>query len=170
MIDDLLSYSRVDRRGHELKLTSAQVAMETALANLLSTIERTQAEVTYDALPTVKGDETQLVQLFQNLVANGLKFQRSGVTPKIHIGVQRSNNNWRFGISDNGIGIPENQRERVFAIFQRLHTRNEYPGTGIGLAICRKIVERHGGEIWLESVPGHGTIFSFTLPVVEETS
>jgi signal transduction histidine kinase len=118
--------------------------------------------VTRDALPTVPGDRPQLEQLFQNLIGNALKFCRQ--PPRVHVGAARRGADWVFTVRDNGIGIAPEHRERIFLIFQRLHARHEYPGTGIGLAVCKKVVERHGGHIWVESQPGQGSISSFRLP------
>jgi signal transduction histidine kinase len=117
----------------------------------------------YGELPVVMGDEDQLVQLFQNLIANAIKF-RSGPGPRIVVSAEAEDGYWRFSVQDNGIGIGKDYFDRIFVMFQRLHSRSAYPGTGIGLAICKKIVERHGGRIWVESEPGQGTVFKFTLP------
>jgi light-regulated signal transduction histidine kinase (bacteriophytochrome) len=119
--------------------------------------------VSHDPLPTVMGDEMQLSQLFQNLVANALKFHRN-TPPQVHVSAKRHQRAWQFSVRDNGIGIAPDYSERIFMIFQRLHSRSEYPGTGIGLAICKKIVERHGGRIWVNSQPGTGATFYFTIP------
>jgi len=118
--------------------------------------------VTLDPLPAVNGDGTQLVSLFQNLIGNALKF-RDSAPPRIHVGARRNGMYWHFSVCDNGIGIDPQYFDRIFGVFQRLHTRKEFPGTGVGLAICKKIVERHGGQIWVESVPGEGTTFHFSL-------
>jgi light-regulated signal transduction histidine kinase (bacteriophytochrome) len=126
-------------------------------------IAEMEAQVDYDALPEIMADPTQLTQLFQNLISNGLKFQQHG-TPEIYIGVREETEEWVFWVQDNGIGIDKGMTDRIFTIFQRLHTREEYPGTGIGLAICKKIVEFHGGRIWVESDLGAGSTFYFTLP------
>jgi light-regulated signal transduction histidine kinase (bacteriophytochrome) len=162
LINDLLAYSRVGTRGKPPKPTDTGAVFEAARANLRMAIEESGAEVTSDALPTVMGDKSQLVQLFQNLVGNAIKF-RSEEPPKVHVGAERQGDDWLFSVSDNGIGIEEQYLERIFVIFQRLHGRTEHPGTGIGLAVCKKIVERHGGKIWAESEPGKGSTFYFTL-------
>ena len=128
-----------------------------------SVIIDTQAIVTIDPLPSVMGDRTQLIQLFLNLVGNGLKYCRDR-NPVIHLSVSRNECDWLFSIADNGIGIEATHHDRIFEVFKRLHNQNEYPGTGIGLAVCRRVVERHGGTIWIESVPGQGSTFYFTIP------
>ena len=168
LIHDLLAYSRVGTHGKELVLTECDQALEDALANLTVAIEESKAEVTRDSLPPVIGDEVQLTQLFQNLIGNAVKF-RGEATPKVHIGVQRKGGEWEFTVRDNGIGIAEQDFQRIFVVFQRLHNREKYPGTGIGLSVCKKIVERHGGRIWVESKPGKGTTFHFTIPALEDS-
>lgn len=162
LINDLLEYSRVGTRGRPLSPTDCSAMFQLACKNLRVAIEETHATVTSDPLPTVLGDETQLLQLFQNLIGNALKFRGEGPI-QIHVGVERQSGKWLFRVSDNGIGIEPQYAERIFIIFQRLHSRGEYPGTGIGLAICKKIVERHGGRIWVESEPGAGATFCFLL-------
>jgi light-regulated signal transduction histidine kinase (bacteriophytochrome) len=139
------------------------MVLRRALANLHAAIEESGATVTHDALPSVYGDPVQLLQLLQNLIGNALKF-RSEEPPRINVGCKREAASWRFSVSDNGIGIAESDSERVFGLFARLHSKDQYPGAGIGLALCKKIVDAHGGKIWLESAPGAGTRFSFTLP------
>jgi light-regulated signal transduction histidine kinase (bacteriophytochrome) len=146
-----------------LRPTDAEAALAAAVANLRVVIEETGAELTHDPLPWVRSDPTQLVQLLQNLIANAVKF-RGAEIPRIHVGAAREAGQWRFWVRDNGIGIDPRFRERVFEIFQRLHPRSAYPGTGIGLAICKRIAERHGGRIWVESEPGRGATFFFTVP------
>ena len=136
--------------------------LDRTLANLKSVIADSGATVTFDSLPVVQGDETQLVQVLQNLVGNGIKFH-SAQPPRIDVSAHRDGEGWRFAVRDNGIGIEQQYWDQIFVIFQRLHTRQKYPGTGIGLAICKRIVERHGGRIWLDSQPGQGTTFYFTL-------
>jgi hypothetical protein len=163
LIQDLLSYSRVSTRGQPFKTVNGDRALRDALDNLKMAIAETNAIVTFDPLPQVMADGIQLTQLFQNLIANAIKFRRE-IPLKIHVGVKKSDENWLFSVSDNGIGIEEQYFEKIFLIFQRLHRRTNYPGTGIGLAICKKIVERHGGKIWLESKPDLGSIFYFTMP------
>ncbi len=163
LINDLLTYSRVGTRGREPEPTSAEQVLNRAMQNLKIAIEESGAQVTHDPLPEVMADDRQLEQLFQNLVGNAIKY-RGDEPPRVHIRAERSNGSWMFSIKDNGIGIEPQYYERIFLIFQRLHTKKEYSGTGIGLAVCKKIVERHGGRIWVESTPGQGSNFMFTLP------
>jgi PAS domain S-box-containing protein len=168
LIQDLLEYSRVTTRGQSLAPLDSHAALGEAVKNLKVTIQETGALVTNNDLPIVLGDHTQVVQVFQNLIGNGIKFQRSGVAPRIHISAENDSLDSRFRVfkvSDNGIGIEPRHFVRLFEIFQRLHSKKEYPGTGIGLALCKRIVERHGGRIWVESEPGKGSSFLFTLPV-----
>jgi len=163
LISDLLAYSRVGTRHGDLSPMNLDGVLDTALRNLHTLIMSTEAKVTRDALPTVAVDGTQIMQIFQNLIGNAIKF-RSERPPEIHVGAQKQTGRWVFSVRDNGIGIEPQYFERIFQIFQRLHSRRHYPGTGIGLAICKKMVERHGGEIWVESEPGKGSTFFFTLP------
>jgi light-regulated signal transduction histidine kinase (bacteriophytochrome) len=163
LIRDLLAYARVGSRGLEVAPTDAAVALRQAINNLSTSIQETAAEITHGKLPTVRADAGQLVQLFQNLIGNALKFHGEA-PPKIHIDACRKDNHWQFSVRDNGIGIAPESLDRIFLIFERLHARTQYPGTGIGLAICKRIVDRHGGRIWVESQPGQGATFSFTLP------
>ncbi|WP_097279865.1 PAS domain S-box protein [Caenispirillum bisanense] len=163
LINDLLEYSRVGTRGKPLAPTEAQAAVETALDNLRVAIQDAGATVEVGVLPCVLADEGQLVRLFQNLVGNALKYHRPDVAPVVRVAAERLDGGWRFAVADNGIGIDPQYYDRVFMIFQRLHTRQEYTGTGIGLAVCKKIVERHRGRIWVESTPGQGSTFYFTL-------
>jgi PAS domain S-box-containing protein len=163
LIEDLLAYSRVGTRGADLLDTSSEEALRQALINLRGSIEESGALVTHDPLPAVLADETQLVQLFQNLVGNAIKYRRPGV-PRVHITAARDGEKrWSFAVTDNGLGIDPQYFDRIFGMFQRLHRREEYAGTGIGLAICKKIVERHDGSISVESQPGQGSTFRFSL-------
>jgi light-regulated signal transduction histidine kinase (bacteriophytochrome) len=163
LINDLLAYSRVGTRGEPLRPADSDTICEEAIRNLQAAIEESGAVVARNPLPRVVADATQLRQLLQNLISNALKF-RSPEPPRVHISAERNGSDWRFSVRDNGIGIDPEHAQRIFVLFQRLHNRAEYPGTGIGLAICKKIVERHGGRIWVESEPGNGATFSFTLP------
>jgi light-regulated signal transduction histidine kinase (bacteriophytochrome) len=163
LIQDLLAYSRIGTKGQELLEASSERALQQALVNLRDAIEESGALVTHDALPTVLADEIQLIQLFQNLVGNAIKYQKPG-TPKVHISAAMDGGErWNFAIKDNGLGIDPQYFEKIFGMFQRLHRRDEYAGTGIGLAICKKIVEGYGGSISVESKPGHGSTFRFAL-------
>ena len=163
LIHDLLTYSRVGRRGKDLRDSSSEEALEHALRNLRGSIEESGAKVTYDPLPIVLADELQLIQLFQNLVGNAIKYQYPG-TPLVHVSAtKRDGKQWVFSVRDNGLGIDAQYFDKIFGMFQRLHKREEFAGTGIGLAICKKIVERHGGSIAVESQPGRGSTFSFSL-------
>lgn len=163
LINDLLALSRVGTRRKPFSHVDTAAVLAIAIANLGVTIRESGALVTHTTLPTVIGDAAQLTQLFQNLVGNALKF-RGEQPPRIQIGAERTEQAWRFSVRDNGIGIDPQYFERIFLVFQRLHTRREYAGTGIGLALCKKIVERHSGQIWVESQPGQGSVFLFTLP------
>jgi PAS domain S-box-containing protein len=167
LINDLLAYSRVGRSGKGSVPTDCAAVFAGACADLRKAIEECGAVVTADPLPTVLGEPTQLHQVFQNLLANAIKFRRADQSPRVHVAASRRGAEWLFWVRDNGIGIERQYADRIFLVFQRLHTRREYPGTGIGLAICKKVVERHGGRIWLESEPGRGTTFYFTLPARE---
>ncbi len=165
LINALLAYSRVGTHGRELVPVETQTAFEQAKSNLKIAIQESQATITSTPLPTVTGDPIQLMQLFQNLIGNALKF-RGTDSPVIRVGASREGPEWVFSVSDNGIGIDPKFWSRIFVIFQRLHSKEEYPGTGIGLAMCKKIVERHGGRIWLESDAGKGSTFFFTMKPV----
>jgi light-regulated signal transduction histidine kinase (bacteriophytochrome) len=164
LIEDLLAFSRVATRGKEPQPVQADRAMTVALANLRGTIEQAGATVTCEPLPTVQADPTQLMQLLQNLLSNAVKFRSPDRPCQVHVSARAEDGQWLFSVRDNGIGIAGNAFARIFVIFQRLHTREQYPGTGIGLAICKKIVERHGGRIWVESRVGEGSTFYFTIP------
>ena len=168
LIQDLLAYSRVGTKGTELLNTSSEEALQQSLNNLRGAISESGALVTHDPLPDVLADETQLVQLFQNLVGNAIKYQNSGI-PRVHVAaVKNGEQRWAFSVQDNGLGIDPQYFNRIFGMFQRLHKREEFAGTGIGLAICKKIVERHGGTISVESQPGHGSTFCFALAGTEK--
>jgi PAS domain S-box-containing protein len=168
LIEDLLAYSRVGTKGKEFKPLEVEAALKRATTNLRAAIDESGAAVTWDPLPSIEGDEMQLAQVFQNLMGNALKF-RGAAVPRIHVSAAEQNAEWQITIADNGIGIEPQYFERIFMLFQRLHTMGEYPGTGIGLAICKKVVERHGGRIWVSSTPGEGSQFHFTLPKKEPT-
>jgi PAS domain S-box-containing protein len=163
LIADLLNYSRIGTRGKPFRPTSCEAVLERVLVGLKLAISESDATVSHDPLPTVLGDDVQLGQLFQNLLVNAVKF-RARTPPLMHLSAKRNGNVWTFSVRDNGIGIAAEYAERIFMIFQRLHSKNEYPGTGIGLAVCKKIVERHGGRIWVNSQPGNGSTFFFTIP------
>jgi PAS domain S-box-containing protein len=163
LITDLLTFSRLSTEGRAFTPANLGAPLNAALRNLQFSILSAKAVVTCDPLPTLSVDESQMVQLFQNLIANALKF-RSQHAPQIHVGARLEEGRWVLWVRDNGIGMEAQYFERVFQVFQRLHTRNKFPGTGIGLAICKKIVERHGGKIWVESQPGQGSTFYFSLP------
>lgn len=163
LINDLLLYSRVGTKGKAFAPTSLEQVLDDTLANLTVAIEEAKAEISYGPLPTVMGDPTQLLQLFQNLIGNAIKFRREARV-RITIDARHEDGQWLISVSDNGIGIDPQYAERIFMIFQRLHTREQYPGTGIGLSVCKKIVERHGGRIWVEPGPIEGSVFKFSLP------
>ncbi|MGZ4919219.1 MAG: ATP-binding protein [Halobacteriota archaeon] len=169
LIVDLLAYSRVSSRGGTFAPANCEEAFNHALINLQTAIQDSNAQVTHDPLPTVWGDVGQLALVFQNLISNALKFRQSDRTPTIHVSVTclKNTKTWQFAVRDNGIGIEPQYADRVFVVFQRLHTIDEYPGTGMGLALCKKIVARHGGQIWVDSTPGEGSTFYFTLPSIE---
>jgi PAS domain S-box-containing protein len=162
LIEDLLEYSRVGTRGRDLQPTDSGVALAKALANLRTAREESGAKVTHGEMPRVIADANQLTQLFQNLIGNAIKF-RGAAPPEVHVAGETRNEVWVFSVKDNGIGLDTQYADRIFMMFQRLHNKAEYPGTGIGLAICKKIVDRHGGRIWVESEPGRGCTFGFTI-------
>ena len=164
LINDLLAFSRVGTRGKVFESTDSSQAFDQAIANLRMGIQESSAEVTHGDLPIVTADKLQFGQLFQNLIGNAIKYH-GAEPPRVHVWAERKGGDWVFSVRDNGIGIDPKYSDRLFVLFQRLHTREEYPGTGIGLAICKKIVERHKGHIWEESQPGCGATFSFTIPV-----
>jgi light-regulated signal transduction histidine kinase (bacteriophytochrome) len=163
LIRDLLSYSRVMTQGRSLQPVDTRRAFDAACENLHQAIEESGVAVSVGSLPVIQADPTQMTQLFQNLLGNALKY-RNERTPRIHVDARSAEKSWLFSVEDNGIGIEPQYFERIFQMFQRLHTREKYSGTGIGLAICRRIVERHGGKIWVESAPGRGSTFLFAIP------
>ena len=164
LIHDLLAYSRVGRREIQRLPVDATMVLERTLAGIETTLSAAGAEVTYDPLPTIKADPIQLSLLFQNLVSNGIKFHGKAA-PRVHVSAERDGHSWRFAVRDNGIGIKAVYQDRIFEVFRRLHSRSQYAGTGIGLAICKKIIERHGGRIWVESEVDKGATFFFTIPI-----
>lgn len=166
MIRSLLELSRVTTQGREFKLVDCQAVLARTMHTWRMAVEESGAVVTHDPLPTVLADDVQLGRVFQNLVGNALKF-RGPHPPRVHISAERQGDYWLFRVQDNGIGLDPAQGERIFGVFQRLHTRDEYPGMGMGLAICKKIVERHGGRIGVESEPGRGAVFFFTMPAYD---
>lgn len=163
LIIDLLEYSRIATRGKPAEEIDCEQLLDRALKSLKKTIEEVGAVITHDPLPVISGDDTQLSQVFQNLIQNAVKF-RGDESPQIHVSAVRNGLEWIFSVKDNGIGIEPQHLDRIFVIFQRLHKRSQYDGTGMGLAIVKKVVERHGGRVWAESEPGVGTTFSFTIP------
>ncbi len=163
LIDDLLEYSRVTSQAKEFENIDLEKVLESVLSNLSILIVENNVNVTHDSLPTVFADKNQMMQVFQNLITNAIKF-RGEEPPKIDISAQKSEKEWIFAVKDNGIGINPKHQKQIFEVFKRLHTRDEYPGTGIGLSIAQKILERHGGRIWVESEPGKGSTFYFTIP------
>jgi PAS domain S-box-containing protein len=163
LILDLLAYSRIRTTGKTTEPTDVEQILAETLRNLKSGMTKTGAIVTHDCLPTIHADDTQLLQVFQNLIGNAIKFRREEI-PRIHVSAARNKDEWTFSVKDNGIGIEARHLDRIFVIFERLHKRSQYEGTGMGLAIVKKIIERHGGRVWVESAPGHGTTFYFTMP------
>ena len=170
MIKALLAYARAGSQGVSPTVLDLRGVVEYVKANLRAAIEESNAEITSDPMPTVTADGPQMQQLLLNLVGNALKFRQEGRRTEVHIGVSQEAGNWVFQVKDNGIGIDPKQMDRAFLLFQRLQSREKYPGSGIGLAICKKIVERHGGQIWVESEPGKGSTFFFTIPVASAAS
>ncbi len=166
MIQGLLQYSRIQTRAQPMRPTDCETLLAQTLSDLSVAIDESGAVVTHDPLPTVPADAAQLARVFQNLIDNAIKFHEEA-SPRVHVSARREGGEWCFAVQDNGIGIDPAQTERIFEMFQRLHTQDEYEGTGIGLALCQKIVERHGGRIWVESEPGQGSTFYFSLPAGE---
>lgn len=167
LIEGLLIYSRVGAQGKEFKIVDCNKILENVKFNLQVTLEETKAIVEYGELPQVKGDSIQFEQLFQNLISNAIKFIK-GKTPKIQISVLEQDKDWIFSVKDNGIGIDSKNFDKIFDVFKRLHSISEYSGAGIGLSVCKKIIERHGGRIWVDSVIGEGTTFNFTIPIMKK--
>ncbi|MEU5798169.1 ATP-binding protein [Streptomyces sp. NPDC047813] len=170
LINDLLAFSRVGRQYNDHQRVDLEALLDRALDNLSVTVEETGAEITHDALPTVVGDPTQLGMLWQNLLSNAVKFRSPDRPPRIHVSASREDDTWNFAVGDNGIGIAPEFREKVFVLFQRLHTKDAYPGTGIGLAMCKKVVEFHGGRIRIDAGHAPGTRISFTLPAADDSA
>jgi len=166
MIDGLLEYSRVETRGDPFERVALDAVVSDVRADLQFTIDEHDAEVTTESLPNVMGDASQLRQVFQNLLENALEYS-GDEPPRVHITAERTGDEWTISVHDTGIGIDPDNSDRVFEVFQRLHTREKHAGTGIGLALCRRIVERHDGEIWIDSEVGDGTTVSFTLPATD---
>jgi light-regulated signal transduction histidine kinase (bacteriophytochrome) len=164
MINDLLEYSQVTRKDKEfVRINCEQILAETSM-NLKVPIEESNAIISHDPLPVIVGDKEMLIELFQNLISNSIKYHGDD-PPEIHISVKEENNTYRFSFKDNGIGMSSDHLDRIFTIFQRLHGKDEYEGTGIGLSIAQKIVHEHGGQIWVESEIGNGSTFYFTIPI-----
>jgi light-regulated signal transduction histidine kinase (bacteriophytochrome) len=170
LIADLLTYSRAGTQAIEKKPTPFQRIVETALSNLEVAIRESGAQIRCGNLPTVEADETKLVQVVQNLIGNAIKFRKPDVTPAVEITASQVDSRWLFSVADNGIGFEPKYTDRIFQVFQRLHTVGRYPGNGIGLAISRRIIEHHGGELWADSQPEVGSTFFFTLPIATESS
>jgi signal transduction histidine kinase len=165
MIQGLLDYSRIGTQGGEFKLTDTEEVLSVVFSNLKALIEENNAEITHSPLPIIFADENQINSVFQNLIGNALKFRKEGIKPKIHVSAQKTSNEYVFSVSDNGIGLEEQYCDRIFEVFKRLHAIGEYEGTGIGLSIVKRIIERHHGRIWVESSLGVGSTFYFTIPI-----
>jgi len=167
LINDLLIYSRVNTQEFPKEKTDLNEILKLVRNNLRGSIEDTDAEIISPELPVINANHLQMTQLFQNLISNAIKFRKTDEKPVVKISFQKTNDEWLFSVNDNGIGIEKEFSDRIFVIFQRLHNFAEYPGTGIGLAICKKILEKIGGHIWVESEPGKGSTFNFTIPIEE---
>ena len=165
LIKDLLEYSQIETKAKNITPTDCSFIVEEAMSNLKTAMDESNAVVTYNKLPTIMSDPQQIISLFQNLIDNAIKF-RSNKAPRVRISADRKGNEWLFSIRDNGIGIDPENFEKIFVMFQRLHGSADFPGTGIGLSICKKIIERHGGRIWVESKPGNGATFFFVIPSI----
>ena len=164
LINDLLDYTRISSRGKNFEQVDSSYILGHVISNLQLLISENTALITNDDLPNIRADESQILIVFQNLIGNAIKFNKKTELPKIHISCKKKNNLYEFSVRDNGIGMEMQYHERVFTIFQRLHSVKDYPGTGIGLSICKRIIERHGGTIWFESKINEGTTFYFTIP------
>ncbi len=165
MIKVLLDYSRIGTQGKKFEKFNVEEAFNNALSNLQLRIEESNAEITHDTLPEVMGDLNQICRVFQNLINNGLKFHKKNIPPQIHVSAKKNGTMWIFSIKDNGIGIENQYKNKVFEVFKRLHTMDEYPGSGISLAIVKRIIDRHGGRVWVKSDLGVGSTFYFTIPI-----
>ncbi len=168
MIQGLLDYSQVETKGNKFKEISTEKALDAALSDLQHSIDQCHAEVTHDHLPPIFADECQIVRVFQNLIGNALKFRKKDEPPKIHISAKKHGNEWVFSVNDNGIGIEDQYFDIIFEVFKRLHAIGEYEGAGIGLAIVKRIIDRHSGRMWVDSSPDKGSTFYFTIPLVTE--
>jgi signal transduction histidine kinase len=169
LVSDLLDYSRVNTRGQAFQPVNTNDLVDHVIQNLYSQVQESNAVIMTDSLPVVEVDPGQLEMVFQNLIGNAIKFRKNGIAPHIHISAEKTGDTWKFAIKDNGIGIDPAFHDRIFVIFQRLHTRDKYPGTGVGLAIVKRIIERHGGKIWVESEAESGSTFYFTLKDVSKS-
>lgn len=165
LIDDILVYSRVSTRGQPFEPVAVAEILEEVLLNCKASIDETKAQIIHDALPVIHADPSQMKQVLQNLLVNALKFHREGVSPVVHVSAGLEGKEWVFSVKDNGIGMDPVLFGRLFNLFQRLHPQDKYPGTGVGLAVVKKIVQRHGGRVWVESEPGKGSTFYFSIPV-----
>jgi len=168
LIDGVLVYSRVGTKGVPFQPVEMEKVLQDVLDNLKTSIEETKARVTHDPMPVIRADPTQMMQLFQNLLANAIKFRREGESPVIHVFAKQERQEWVFSVKDNGIGIDPELFGRLFVLFSRLQPSDKYPGTGVGLAVAKRVVDRHGGRIWVESQPGSGSTFYFTIPMKKE--
>ena len=164
----LLQYSRVETHGNPFENMDCNRALSEAIADLEVSISESDAEITTEPLPSVVGDQIQITHVFENLISNAIKFRKDDCLPRIHISSSRAEDSWQISVADNGTGIRPRYQERIFGMFKRAHKRSKYPGTGIGLALCQKIVERHGGRIWVESEINQGSTFHFTIPTIKE--
>jgi len=164
LVGDLREYLRVRSGGRPFVPTDMETVLSDALNTLHREVTESQATITHDPLPVIQADSSQMTQVLQNLIANAMKFQQKGIAPTVHVSASSLDGMWQFSVRDNGIGIPKGYFEKIFILFERLYPRDTYPGTGLGLALCKRIVERHGGRMWVESEEGRGSTFYFTLP------